>query len=306
MPNPKKVHSIKFSSVGPRGLLDFYRKEPQTVIRNVRKLWHFYLKNIVPNRATNGHSDYVRFIIVGRTRTGSNLLRGSLMSHDHIVVFGDLFRGYNRKRQADIKWGLPYYPQSRSILSLAQDDPIRFLETEVFGKFPKRVSAVGFKALYPHANKESWSPILTYLGNQRAFKIIHIKRKNILKTHLSLRKIGRRKDKWANISGPEEENSSIFLDYEDCLRAFTDTKKWEKEHDIFFENHDKIEVLYENLSSDYENEMRRIQEFLGVDYQVLKPLTYKQSRQPLSRAISNYFELKEGFQDTPWEEFFED
>jgi hypothetical protein len=52
--------------------------------------------------------------------------------------------------------------------------------------------------------------------------------------------------------------------------------------------------------------MQRIQEFLGVDCEAVVPLTYKQSNQPLSEAISNYFELKEKFVDSPWEDFFED
>jgi len=60
------------------------------------------------------------------------------------------------------------------------------------------------------------------------------------------------------------------------------------------------------LLRNYECEMKRIQEFLGVAYEVVRPLTYKQSGQPLSRAISNYVELKEQFQGTSWEAFFED
>jgi len=51
--------------------------------------------------------------------------------------------------------------------------------------------------------------------------------------------------------------------------------------------------------------MKRIQEFLGVDYEAVQPATYKQSRLPLAVAISNYAELKERFNGTPWEMFFE-
>jgi hypothetical protein len=36
------------------------------------------------------------------------------------------------------------------------------------------------------------------------------------------------------------------------------------------------------------------------------PETFKQSRQPLSQAITNYFELKERFKGSPWESYFED
>ena len=35
-------------------------------------------------------------------------------------------------------------------------------------------------------------------------------------------------------------------------------------------------MLYENLSADCNGEMKRTQDFLGVDYEVVKPSTYKQ------------------------------
>ena len=69
---------------------------------------------------------------------------------------------------------------------------------------------------------------------------------------------------------------------------------------------EKIEVLYENLSRDYVKEMKRVQKFLDVEHEFLRPLTQKRSNQPLSKEIKNYFELKEQFKETPWSEFFED
>ena len=297
---------IKFSSVGPQGLTNLYKKEPRIVLRNLRKLWPFYLKQFIPEMLLGGHLDYVKFILIGRSRTGSNLLRGSLMSHSRIVVFGDLFRKYRVDRPNDIYWGLPFYPQTQDAISLRQRDPIRFLETQVFRKFPTCVSAVGFKVLYPHAHPESWQPVLNYLRDQKTLKVIHIKRRNILKTHLSLKRVEHSKDKWVNLAGTPEDNGAIFLDYEECLQAFIHTRQWETEHDRLFEGHDKLEVVYEDLVSNYQAEMKRIQEFLGVKYETVKPLTYKQTRQPLSKAIANYAELKQRFANTPWEIFFED
>jgi hypothetical protein len=36
----------------------------------------------------------------------------------------------------------------------------------------------------------------------------------------------------------------------------------------------------------------------------VNPSTFAQARQPLSKAIANYAELKERFSGTIWEEFF--
>jgi len=191
------------------------------------------------------------------------------------------------------------------MLWLFQTDPVRFLETKVFKRFPAHISAVGFKIFYYHAHNDGLEPVWTYLRNQKHLRIIHIKRENILKTHLS-RKRAVITDVWFNVSGEPEDNAPISLDYEECLEDFVKTREWENKYDTFFQSHDKLDVLYEHLSRDYQSEMKRVQDFLGVDYEFVKPSTYKQSRQPLSRAISNYFELKERFTGTPWEEFFED
>jgi hypothetical protein len=87
------------------------------------------------------------------------------------------------------------------------------------------------------------------LGNQRALKVIHIKRKNMLKTHLSLERALRRRGGWSDISGAGEDNMPISLDYEDCLKAFVDTREWEREYDAFFEDHDKIDVWYKRFQT---------------------------------------------------------
>lgn len=98
----------------------------------------------------------------------------------------------------------------------------------------------------------------------------------------------------------------IFFDYEELLQKFISTEEEKSECDLFFKDSQMIDVIYEDLSKDNESEMKRIQEFLGVNYESLKPSTYKQSSQPLSKSISNYFELKEKFQGTPWSKYFED
>lgn len=293
---------MKVSSIGAKGLLEFCRHQPQMVFRNIGKFLPFYLNAFVTTSLMAGHLDYTRFILIGRSRTGSNLVRGSLLSHSGIAVFGDIFR-----RRDLIRWGLPFTPQSTSTVSLYQNNPVEFLGTRVFGKFPQRVSAVGFKTLYPHKHVDIWTPVEAYLSEQKSVKIVHIKRKNILMSHLSLKRVNKKRDQWANISvnKANRRTSPIYLDYEECLTTFEKTREEEIKYDTIFEDHDKIDVFYEDISRDYENEMCRIQEFLGVDCQVLKPLTHKQGKRTPAEEISNYFELKEKFKDTVWEEFFE-
>ena len=248
-----------------------------------------------------GHVAYKKFIILGWARTGSNFLRGLLNSNHQIIAFNEIFREYD-----SIDWGIPgFNSNSTQLLSLIQDDPIKFIETKVFKEYPKQISAVGFKLFYYHARNEAWEPIWPYLQKNQDVSIIHLKRRNILKTYLSEMR-ARQTGQWVNTTGSDTDQTAIALDYHDCLEKFTTVRAEEKKHDVFFENSCKLEVLYEDLISDYAGESDRIQKFLGVDGRVLTPSTYKQTTRPLSKSISKYFELKEKFSGTEWAEFFQD
>lgn len=267
----------------------------------LRDISYVHLKNLALDTGVlDGHSAYTRYIILGRGRSGTNFLRTSLNSHSQIVAFGELFMGQN-----NINWGVRGYRKSKSMLTLIQNDPIKFLEKKVFRKYPKQTSAVGFKIFYDHAQDEDWKLIWTHLKKQKDLKVIHLRRKNILKIVLSTERV-RQGSKAINMTGAQESKSPVVLDYDECLRAFKNIPNQKKEYDLLFKDHHKIDVVYEKLTKNYEEQMKRIQEFLGVDYEIVKPATYKQTRLPLSQAIANYSELKEKFTGTPWEEFFEE
>jgi hypothetical protein len=223
-----------------------------------------------------------------------------LGSHGQIIVLGEIFKNYQ-----SIEWGTEGYAQNGKALKLMQSDPPRFLDEVVFKKFPLEIAAVGFKLFYYHAQMVGLKPIWPYLQSRRDIRIIHLKRHNILKTHLS-RERAARTDKWADVKGSSEDGQMLTLDYDRLLEDFIQTRSWEEEYDRFFADHPKIEVVYETLTRENATEMRRIQEFLGVECRDLTPETFKQSRRPLSKSIANYFELKERFKGSPWEEFFEE
>lgn len=270
-------------------------------IKEMKAELHPYLRNVALDTGLmTGHNDYVKFVILGRSRVGSNFLRGLLNSHNQVTVFGELFQ--NKER---IGWALPGYHPSRKTLQLFHEAPVEFLERKVFRTFPEHIAAVGFKIFYYHAQDEMWKPVWDYLRTVPDLKIIHIKRRNILKTHLS-RQRAIKTDRWVNVNGGREPQRSIALDFEACLDDFIRTRAWEEAYDAYFADNDVLEVMYEDLAADYQRETRRVQAFLGVDAEAVQPETYKQARQPLSEAIANYCELKERFQQTPWSPFFED
>jgi len=160
----------------------------------------------------SGHHDYVKFLVLGRSRTGSNYLRGLLNSHSQIVVFGEIFKNYQ-----GIEWGMDGYPQSGLALKLFQNDPAGFLDRVVFGRYPKNTAAVGFKLFYYHAQQGELNRIWSHIKLRTDIRILHVKRKNILRTHLSRQK-AELTDKWANLDGEREDERHISLDYESVCR----------------------------------------------------------------------------------------
>ena len=273
-------------------LTGYYPRQLQALITHYARV-----SGIAP-----GHMGYERFVILGTGRTGSTFLQSLLNSHSQIVAFGEIFQSYDA-----IRWDYGSYRKDapRRQLSACQDDPVRFLETHVFAKFPRGISAVGFRLFYTHAQHPRQTGLWSYLSKCVDLKIIHLKRRNVLRAYLS-HMTASVSGRWKELSGKSGDDSiSVHMDLDACLQKFIETRTQEKKHDSLFANHQKIELFYEELSRDYTTEMQRLQQFLGVEYEQVVPATHKQARLPLSLAISNYNELKQGFKGTPWEEFFE-
>jgi LPS sulfotransferase NodH len=249
-------------------------------------------------KASNFHN-YVKYIILGNPRTGSNFLRGLLNANRHIIAFGELFR-FNHM----VGWDYPGYSHdNKRELRLINRAPVDFLEKKVFIDFPSHVLAVGFKIFYFHANSGNWKSVWSYLKEQQEVKVIHIKRKNVLKTYLSHTR-ALKTNRWVNTSGEKEEQPGISLEYEACIRYFEKVKQFEIQYDDFFKDHDKIQILFEDLEDNYLGQLKRVTDFLGVPYREAKPVTFQQSDKSLKESIVNYDQLKRLFNTSPWEEYF--
>jgi len=247
-----------------------------------------------------GRTDFTRFIILGRSRTGSNFLRGLISSHPAVLSMGEIFR--NRD---EIDFDHPDYRVSDKVLELYKSDPAAFLETVVFRKVPVQYQAVGFKLFYYHARKPPYLQLWQYLEQHPEIRIVHIKRRNMLHTHLSRAK-AEQSGVWVNINGVKEDQSAVNLNYDDCLKDFQQTLDWETWADTYFKNHPLTQVYYEDLAADYPGHAARLQQFLGLKEMLLEPSTHKQSNAPLSAAIQNYAELKARFAGSQWAGFFEE
>jgi LPS sulfotransferase NodH len=247
-----------------------------------------------------GRQDYTKFILLSRSRTGSNLVRSLLNAHSAVVVFGEVFRNPDA-----VDFALPNYETDARTLALYQRDPLVFLNTRVFRRMPRQVQAVGFKLFYYHARTDPWATVWPYLRDLAGLRVIHIKRRNILRTHLS-RARAERSDRWVNLSGEPEQAAPVELSYAACLQDFTQTRQWEREADDFFAAHPRLDLAYEDLEHDHQPAVAQLLGFLDLPPEPIAPETHKQSQQPLAAAIANYADLKRQFAGSEWEAFFEE
>ena len=241
-----------------------------------------------------GHSDYARFICVGYARTGSTLLMRSLNNHSRIVGYGEIVKNTDRYPA--------HYHEFENSAALFERDPVTFLRTMVFRKYPPGVAAVGFKIFYHHAPRDAaWGQgVWDYLLAQPDLRVLHLKRRNVLKTLLSEKQAGETEE-WIKYSGTD---APVRLDCAAAEAFFKQMAAWEAEYDTLLAAHPKHEVVYEQLTRDLPGELQRIQSFLGVPHEAVSPGTEKRPGRTLAAQIENYAELKNYFRDTPWAAYF--
>ena len=230
-----------------------------------------------------GNNQYRRYIVLSRSRTGSNLLISLLNSHPHIHTEGEIFSKLSGRNY-------------KEVLAMA------------FSKQPYYVKAKGFKIFYYHPQDDSCG-IWDELQSLDDLYVIHLKRRNILRTLLS-RKIAGIQDVWSVRSDRHlnscREQISVSFTVDELNAGFKRTREWEKVGDNTFRNHPLLSVDYEELVNDRMTAFRKVTEFLGVQYTQPKTELKKQNNRSMREMITNYDELKSAFAETEWGPFFED
>ena len=230
-----------------------------------------------------GHQNYLKFIVLTRSRVGSNLLRYMLNSHHCIHAYGEIFSTLNGKN-------------------------VHNVYSKIFCRHPKYIKAVGFKIFYYHPLDDDSNDIWTKLMETEKLHVIHLKRRNILRTLVS-RKIAGQQGKWIltdkkSIGNIKEKK--VHFKSDELKKGFEQTREWEKHFHHMFEPKSLIEVYYEDLVCQPEEEFKKILDVLSLPFSSPKIITKKQNPEKSSQLITNYKELKEAFSNTEWSGFFED
>ena len=255
-----------------------------SVRKGMKNLKKAFLEAGTKLLSTVGNHEYKRFIVLSRSRTGSNLLISLLDSHSQIHVKGEKFvrlRGRDHKK----------------------------ILANLFSKQPHFLKAKGFKIFYEHPLDDDSCSIWEDLQSMEDLYVIHLKRKNILRTLLS-RKIAGIQNVWAVTPNEKshscQEQVTVSFTVDELNAGFRQTREWEEMGDASFSRHPLLSIDYEELVADRATTLRKVTQFLGVEYRSPKTELLKQSCGSMREQISNYDELKSAFAETEWGHFFED
>ena len=276
--------------------------------------------------STDSNSNVQRFMILGSARTGSNLLLSLLSAHPHIKTYGELFN-------------LDMLPQGSLLEAL--EDPATFLRRRVYQTHKPEIAAVGFKMFYEHLTRDYFGKLIDvsdaspqlqekyaqfsnflesnyawevleqrfrttweFLHDDQSLAVIHLQRRNMLHTLISLKRAYTTSHWWSLKSSPQT-TSAVYLDPAECCRYFHKLDSFAAEADTAFSGHPKINVMYEDLIEKQQDTLQQIFAFLKVSPEPVTTRMKKQNLESPWETVSNYEELKSYFQHTRWHVFFE-
>ncbi len=230
-----------------------------------------------------GDRNYKKFVIISDSRTGSTLLMHLLNLHPQIITFGEEFK-YLGDSSCSQVWNY------------------------IFRKRPGKINWVGFKLFYNHPVKVDDQEVWDFLEADRDIVIIHLTRKNLLRSYTS-KQIGLKTKKWTeNVKRPHiinGEEKKVILDFDECVKNFESIDGFIGRTEKRFKDHKIISVVYEELNKDMQSTIDPIYKELGVtDYKVTTNMK-RQNPEPLQELVINYFEIKERFKNTRWAYLFQ-
>jgi len=249
-----------------------------------------------------------KFLIITRGRTGSNFLLSLLDSHPLIFHWGEII-GEWKMRNDDLK---------KEIIDL---DPVRYIKqcydvrhVKKHKKSRSHITAIGAKVLYHQFKPDyesKWAipglaKVFDFFKSNQDMKVIHIKRRNKLKTLVSEKLAHQTQQYTLKTEADRASEVVIELHKPQCNKVFNEISRLEKKYDRIFGQHDFLEVYYEDLVSDRVNMVHRILDFLQTPQEPLESKMLRQNTRTLPEVIKNYARLKDKFTDTPWASYFEE
>ncbi|MDJ0531198.1 MAG: sulfotransferase [Xenococcaceae cyanobacterium MO_207.B15] len=243
-----------------------------------------------------------KFIITCAPRTGSTMLRMMLNSHPYIICHGEVI-SIKGKPNLGKEYQKKIAKTSDELATIRSQDPVKFLDEYVLNQ--ENCEAVGVKIKYLQL-EEQFKSIFQRIANDKTIYIIHLTRKNLLKRYISNKLAGAKKTPTViRDSTAKKEQPKIAINLQSCLEDILSVKEAEIRFREHFKNHKLFEIVYEDILADKNNQMNKLQNFLGVNSIDLELQTVKVNSDNLEEVVENYQELVTTIKDTPYAQYLD-
>lgn len=247
------------------------------------------------------------YMITCPARSGSTMLVHFLRSHPDICSHCEVFTPtritgivgtYIRKSREQ--------PGFLERLSAERDkDPVKFLYKIVLDLQGKQVA--GFKLKHDELVLPEFRMLRDAIVDDRDFRIIHLRRENLLRRYLSHYVTNRITHvTLAVLDQPVPEVPAVRLEARDCERDFETVRAREAEFDRLFAQHRSFSISYEEIVALVPAQMEALQDFLGVPRLELTTTTKRLGKTSLRASIENFDELRDYFANTAFAKFFDE
>ncbi len=246
------------------------------------------------------------YMITCAARTGSTMLVRLLRSHPEIcshdeILTSDTTGGITGTYLT--KWGEE--PDFIERLSAERDrDPIKFLYKIVLDLQGKK--AVCFKLKHDELILPKYKALRDEIVNDRDFRIIHLRRENLLRRYLSHHIANYVTHVTLAFNGEAiPEVPPVTLNPHECEKDFETIRSREAEFAELFAQHPSFSISYEEMVAGDAKKIGGLLDFMGVSPRVLTTTTRRLGCDDLRQAIANFEELRAYFAGSPYSKFFE-
>lgn len=223
-------------------------------LQHIRTSFIIRRKQIIDQLSLNRRTDYTSFVILCEPRSGSTVLHTYLNSHPQIMSFGEILRE-NTEKKSPAK------------------DPLSHL---VFKPHAQAILAVGLKLFYEYFDDARFADDFNVIITQPNIKVIHLTRKDRMKQYRSL-KIAEATNVWSTNVITKKMPDAIELDLLDYQHYLDKSESLQASILRLFAEHDILDVTYEDLTSETDLILTKIQNFLNVPVRKLFTLLKKQN-----------------------------
>ena len=230
----------------------------------------------------------VRAIILTTQRTGSTFLVRCLASHPQIDSITELLVGAHLEPPAMVRSSRTFTKAARFLMAGGWH-PRRAMR-QFYQASDKPVSI--FKAMY---NQVSNPLTLGYLTRNNDIRVIHLRRRNLLKMHVSQLLMPKRRNAiWEPHTTEPLPPVTTWVDPAVAIEEMRRADLLYKRFEDIFAGHKRLALVYEDMLENQRlrpSEARRICEFLGVEDHPMYSSFIKLNPESLEAMVVNYREL---------------